>query len=173
MDLLSASMTDRKIVWYKNNTPPVVTPSATVVAVMPTANALRISPSSNIAVTFDNPIPPAAVNMANFKVSGAQNGNIPGALSGEGTNTITFDPAHDFKAGEVVTVTVTPGVGIEHGYTWRFTVASATVVPAFVTIPPVSTSAWVAYTVSAADVDGDGDVDLLSSSISDNKVAWY
>lgn len=173
MDILSASMNDDKIIWYKNDVPPVVTPSATVLAITPKANALRISASTNITVIFDNPIPTLAVNMANFKVSGAQNGNIPGTLTGGGTSTITFDPTYDFKAGEVITVTITPDVGIADGYTWRFTVASATVVPAFVTIPPVSTNAWVAYTVSAADVDGDGDVDLLSSSVSDDKVAWY
>ena len=39
--------------------------------------------------------------------------------------------------------------------------------------PPISTSADVAYSVYAADVDGDGDFDALSASRVDDKIAWY
>jgi hypothetical protein len=39
--------------------------------------------------------------------------------------------------------------------------------------PPISTSAGFAVSVYAADVDGDGDVDTLSASRSDDKIAWY
>lgn len=173
IDILSASMNDDKIVWYKNSTPPVVVPAAKVLTVVPTANAHRIIESSVISVTFDTPIPATAVTMANFKVSGVQTGNVHGTLTGGGTNTITFDPTHNFKAGEVITVTLTPELGLAHGYSWQFTVASAAVTPAFVTIPPVTTNALVAYSVYAADMDDDGDADLVSSSVGDDKVAWY
>ena len=37
----------------------------------------------------------------------------------------------------------------------------------------VSTSAAGANSVFAADLDGDGDMDLASASIGDNKIAWY
>ena len=37
----------------------------------------------------------------------------------------------------------------------------------------ISTSANGANIVYAADVDGDGDMDVLSASISDDKIAWY
>ena len=33
--------------------------------------------------------------------------------------------------------------------------------------------AWGAWDVSAVDMDGDGDLDVLSASIDDDKVAWY
>ncbi len=173
MDILSASMNDDKIAWYKNESPPVVTPTTSVVTVTPAINALRVLASASITVTFDTPIPASAVNEENFRVSGEHTGNIPGILSGSGTSTITFDPAHDFKAGEVITVTVTPGVGLAHGYTWKFTVASAAVVPSFVNIPPVTTDAFIAYCVYAIDVDQDGDLDLISSSTGDGKIDWY
>ena len=39
--------------------------------------------------------------------------------------------------------------------------------------PPISTSADLAVSVYAADVDGDGDVDTLSASRSDDEIAWY
>jgi hypothetical protein len=37
----------------------------------------------------------------------------------------------------------------------------------------ISTAAEGAYCVYAADVDGDGDIDVLSASIGDDKIAWY
>ena len=37
----------------------------------------------------------------------------------------------------------------------------------------ISTAANGAYSVFAADVDGDGDTDVLSASLNDNKIAWY
>ena len=37
----------------------------------------------------------------------------------------------------------------------------------------ISTSAVSAISVFAADVDGDGDMDVLSASGSDDKIAWY
>ena len=37
----------------------------------------------------------------------------------------------------------------------------------------ISTSADGGYSVYAADVDGDGDMDVLSASYADDKIAWY
>ncbi len=37
----------------------------------------------------------------------------------------------------------------------------------------ISTSADGAVRVQAADIDGDGDLDVLSASVTDNKIAWY
>jgi len=37
----------------------------------------------------------------------------------------------------------------------------------------ITTAAEGADCVYAADVDGDGDVDVLSASSGDNKIAWY
>jgi surface protein len=39
--------------------------------------------------------------------------------------------------------------------------------------PSISNSAMAAYAVFAADLDNDGDMDVLSASAGDNKIAWY
>ena len=36
----------------------------------------------------------------------------------------------------------------------------------------ISTSAYGAYVVYTADLDGDGDMDVLSASYNDDKIAW-
>ncbi|MCD9019824.1 FG-GAP-like repeat-containing protein [Parachryseolinea silvisoli] len=146
--------------------------AANVTAVSPEANAQRVGPSSDIVVTFDGAIPVAAVNGANFTVNGAQSGRVGGILTGGGTTTVIFNPTRDFHAGEVVTVTLTAGLGLPlSGYTWQFTIASAAVVPAFTTIPPVSTTATTAYEVYPIDMNGDGDVDMISVGL--GGVSWY
>ena len=37
----------------------------------------------------------------------------------------------------------------------------------------ITTSADYAVSVYAVDLDGDGDMDVLSASINDDKIAWY
>ena len=37
----------------------------------------------------------------------------------------------------------------------------------------ITISANAAYSVFAADIDGDGDMDVLSASYNDDKIAWY
>jgi len=43
----------------------------------------------------------------------------------------------------------------------------------FSTEKDITTDAAMAYYATAADLDGDGDRDVLSASVSDNKIAWY
>ena len=37
----------------------------------------------------------------------------------------------------------------------------------------ITTNANGAFSVYATDIDGDGDMDVLSASFKDNKIAWY
>ena len=37
----------------------------------------------------------------------------------------------------------------------------------------ITTDADGAYSVHASDLDGDGDMDVLSASVNDDKIAWH
>jgi hypothetical protein len=169
-DLAVASYNNNKVLVLRNelDVPSLIE----TLTVAPAVNAQQIAASSNIIVVFDATIADANVGTGTFRVKGEQTGMYTGTFTGGGSNTITFDPANDFKPGEVITVTLTPGLGVAT-YSWQFTAVSAAVAASFVTIDPVTTAADGATAVYAADMDGDGDLDVLSASDNDNKIAWY
>jgi hypothetical protein len=146
----------------------------------PAVNALSIATNSNISLTFSSNMDQSTFNTAtSFNVDGSVTGLISaGSFSGDGTPTITFNPDNDFKAGEVITVTLTKsiknstGVTLKNSYTYAFRVA-AIGGGEFSAESVITTSTDQAYSVAAADLDGDGDLDVLSGSSADNKVAWY
>jgi gliding motility-associated-like protein len=143
----------------------------------PATNANNIAANSNIILAFDLNVNGATANAANIVISGNQTGLIAGDFTGGGTSTITFDPTNNFKPGELITITVTDGLlgtGAEIAVpkTFQFTAASQPGSGFFVE-STITSTANGASSVHAADVDGDGDIDLLSASLSDNKIAWY
>lgn len=152
---------------------PMLAQSADVVSVTPAINAQNVAATANITAVFDAVIAPINVSTATFRAWGSQTGMITGSYTGQGTNAITFNPATNFKPGEVITVTLTTALGLTASHTWRFTVTSAAVTPNFVSRTPITNALTVPYSVSAADIDGDGDLDVLSASNGDDKVAWY
>ncbi|HEX8131615.1 MAG TPA: lamin tail domain-containing protein [Pyrinomonadaceae bacterium] len=81
--------------------PPVDNPP-TVASTTPADNATNVAVSSNISVTFSEPV---NATTDSFQISCATSGMHIFTLSG-GTTTYTLDPTTDFTQGEVCTVTV-------------------------------------------------------------------
>lgn len=147
----------------------------------PDQNSIDVARNSTITLTFDQNIEGSTIQ-GNILVWGNQTAAIPGTFTGQGTSTITFTPSSDFKPGEVITVLITDNVravgtndALASPYSHQFTSAidaSPESAP-FFRQKSISTSADEAFKVHIADIDGDGDLDILSASTADDKIAWY
>ena len=150
----------------------------TITSRSPVINALNVTSDTNIEVVFDKNINSGTVDENTFNVDGSMTGEIPGAFNTSGS-TVTFNPTNNFSPGEIVTVTITTSLlssdvsSLTNPITWQFTVKSSPAAMEITGQEVISTSASGAESVYAADIDGDGDMDVLSASYSDNKIAWY
>jgi hypothetical protein len=144
----------------------------TITAQMPLANAVAASAAGPLTVSFSQPI--AAFSAGVLKVFSSQAGGLrtqPAAVVVSG-NMLRFVPTVPFRPGETVLSTVTTAISSSGGAlaqprVSQFTVAvggtgrGSFVAPATNPDPGVGTNP---SGVVVGDVDGDGDLDLLSSS---------
>ena len=152
--------------------------------VSPVGNALDVVANSNITLTFSENMSQNSVDGGtgsvlddNIQVRSATNGNIAGIWSGDGTTTLTFNPTNDFDAGEVIHITVTQAVQSSASASLSKPAAASFITqtssgsstPNHFDERIVSAIADGALSVKVGDVDGDGDLDILSASFNDNK----
>jgi hypothetical protein len=143
----------------------VVTTNPCAVVVLPAPNALNINEAANIALNFANPIDPATLTNGTIRVNGSQSGlhTSSNITYYSGTRTASFDPANDFKPGEVVNVTLTNGITSASGvalspYTWSFAIQSGGS-SVFANAGNISLGSRPGA-ITTGDFDNDGDLDL-------------
>ncbi|KGL62450.1 FG-GAP-like repeat-containing protein [Polaribacter sp. Hel1_85] len=143
-----------------------------IVSMSPTVNNTQVPIDSNLILTFDTFINSNMLNATSIVVTGEHTGTISGTFSGIDTNIITFNPDQNFKHGELISVSIKNSVITLVG---SFTTAVNPNSPGefFYGQETISTQADGAFCVRAADLDGDGDIDVLSASTNDNRIAWY
>ncbi|MEP1096343.1 MAG: LamG-like jellyroll fold domain-containing protein [Cyclobacteriaceae bacterium] len=145
------------------------------------SNAVNVPVDADVTIDFDQNLDVFTLNTSTVIVTGEQTGIINGALTGGGTSTITFDPTVNFKAGEVIRVTLTAdlmntgGNTLSNSYSYQFTTATN---PGPLTPPSfaervLTSTASVAFGVFPADVDGDGDMDAIGSAATDDEILWF
>lgn len=145
------------------------------------SNAVNVPVDANITIDFDQDLDVFTLNTSTVIVTGEQTGIISGTLTGGGTSTITFDPTVDFKVGEVIRVTLTEdlmntgGNTLTNSYSYQFTTAtnSGPVTPPSFAERVLMSTASFASGVFPADVDGDGDMDVVGSAPVDDEVLWF
>jgi uncharacterized repeat protein (TIGR01451 family) len=143
-----------------------------VVYTGPAANSVSVAPSTSISVTFSQPMSPTTLTSRTLRVHGSMSGRLSGTLRyDDATRTATFDPAQDLKPGELVAAGLTTatqditGTALAAPYGWTFVAqapyGSARFVPAS---PPRYDVGSQPYSVYGADLDQDGDVDLVTAN---------
>ncbi len=107
----------------------------TVASLLPDANSHDADPSTDIRADFTQPIDAGTVDDQTFAVHAHQTGRLLSingditSLTGSGTQ-VTFNPAADFHAGELVQVTITDGLEQSGGgsvggpFVWQFRTAT-------------------------------------------------
>ena len=156
-------------------TAPAFAQAPAIDSTLPGQNELNVELSTNISVTFDVDMDETTINDSAFVVNARSTGLHLGTITYDGpSKTATFDPLEDFDVGEVVTVVLTTGIQssggapLDSSYVWCFT--SEVNDGSGIFVPDSAYPAGDGPTsVFAADVDGDGDLDLATANLwSDN-----
>ena len=139
----------------------------TISTVTPTANGNSAPRSTPVTVSFSQPL--NAGSAAALRVLSNQRGGLRSGNSGAVTlnnDLLTFTPTHSFRAGETVKVTVTTAAQSSSGALatprgFQFTTAASGGNGVFTNGSNVGTGSNP-YNVTLADIDNDGDLDILA-----------
>ncbi len=132
----------------------------------PARNATDVDPATTISA-FGGPLTEEAINgMRVF--SHHYGGRRTGSTSLTGGNNLSFFPSIGFKPGETVFTTLLPVGGLQK-QVYQFTTAAAAGPGTFSGGSDV-TMGFQSRTVVPADVDGDGDLDVLTANVSTGRV---
>ena len=101
-----------------------------------------------------------------FRVHAGMRGRAAGAVSGNGSATLVFDPTQAFFPGDVVEATLTTGISVggkalAHPFTWRFRIGAANGPGIFSASSVPATPGGTGNSIATGDMDGDGDIDVL------------
>ena len=135
----------------------------TITVLSPTRNGRNAPATTYVSITFDQPISCGTITLGAVRVFSQQRGST--SASG---NTLTFDPATNFRPGETILTTVTSsaqrsGGGLARGQVHQFTVGTCGTGRGNFTPPATNSNPALGrapISVTVGDVDGDGDLNL-------------
>lgn len=153
------------------------TPAPSVASTSPYQNELNVNQSTDISVTFNVDMDEATIDYSSFVVSARSTGLHAGTISYDNpSKTATFNPTEDFDEGELVSVSLArdiesaQGSAMDTSYVWCFTVVAGEGSAEFAE-DSVYATGTLPQAVHAADLDGDGDIDLATANRNTHNVS--
>jgi hypothetical protein len=169
MDVLSASYSDDKIAWYENDG--AADPSFTPRTISTSANGAYSVYATDIDSDGDMDVLSASYyddKIAWYESDGAADPSFtPRTISTSADGASSVYAADYDNDGDMDILSAS---SLDDKIAWYESDGASD--PSF-TARTITTSADGAISVFAADVDNDGDMDVLSASILDDKIAWY
>jgi hypothetical protein len=173
----------KRIVYLLFLLPIVMNAQFLVSSTAPTTNDLEIALDSNISINFTENVSAATVTNANITING--NNGIPLYFSSPvvSGNNVIINPDRDFLSGEKITITLTTDVSntssanLVKAHTFQFTAEVCADSPGGFPLGDnvIDSGAGIdgPISVKSADLDGDGDLDVLAASSYDDRISWY
>jgi hypothetical protein len=141
-----------------------------VTLVSPEQNAISISPSTNMTVTFSEAMDTSSFDNGTFVVNGSLTGLHSGTLSFDSTlSVVTYTPDNILAEGEKVSVVLTTGImngsstPLTTSFVWTFT-TSVTIGTGYFSLDSVYTVDSLPHSIFTGDFDNDDNFDLATSN---------
>jgi hypothetical protein len=169
MDVLSASWTDNKIAWYEN------TDGAGTFGAQNVISTVAMNASSVYATDMDGDGDMDVLSASNddHKIAWYENTDGDGTFGAQqviSTAALSARSVHATDLDGDGDMDVLSASYADNKIAWyKNTDGDGT----FGAQQVISTAALGAISVYATDIDGDGDMDVLSASFTDDKIAWY
>jgi len=151
-----------------------------VESLVPAANSHTAPLDTDVSVIYDQALDPGSVSDATLAVHAMQSGRLlePADAFAVSGNTITVDPAADFKPGELIRVTSTTGIenlggeGSPAARTWQFR-TEVTAGSGVFRDSGQDLGEAITFTVELGDLDGDGDLDVFAGKFGSANAVWF